>query len=201
MHDWRGFAGFFSGKPRPTCFYGRNVPMGVYTPFLFVFVPNICNEPVAMEFYFARNNAIGVVSVAVDNGTAAKISFKKMPRAIFNKGLQKWLDAYFKGGRPKFPFKAAPHGTPFQLAVWRAMAKIRFGHAQSYGQIAKAIGCPKAVRAVGSACGANPLPLLIPCHRVVASSGLGGFSGGIEIKRRLLKIEGLGRGMPSATPL
>ncbi len=151
--------------------------------------------------YFARHKGVGVVSVAVEGGIAVKITFKKTPRAIFSRGLQKWLDAYFKGGRPKFPFKTAPCGTPFQLAVWRAMSKIRFGNVRSYGEIAKTIRRPKAVRAVGTACGANPLPLLIPCHRVVAKDGLGGFSGGLGVKIRLLKIEGLGRGLPSATPL
>lgn len=142
-----------------------------------------------MRYWFARHKDVGAVSVAVDSGTAVKISFKKMPQAIFNKGLQKWLDAYLKGQSKKFPFKVMFCGTPFQLAVWRAISKIRFGRVQSYGQIAMAIGRPKAVRAVGSACGANPLPLLIPCHRVVAKNGLGGFSGGRSIKKRLLALE------------
>jgi len=82
-------------------------------------------------------------------------------------------------------------GTPFQQAVWRQMLKIRPGQTKSYGEIARAIDRPNAVRAVGGACGANPIPVLVPCHRVLAANGqLGGFSGGLDWKRRLLAIEG-----------
>ncbi len=86
-------------------------------------------------------------------------------------------------------------GTPFQRKVWRAIQKIPYGETRSYQWIAKKIGRPKAVRAVGQACGKNPLPLLIPCHRVVGSRGkIGGFTGagstgGLKLKRRLLKLE------------
>jgi len=76
-------------------------------------------------------------------------------------------------------------GTPFQCAVWKALAKIPFGQTRAYGDI---MGPCKA-RAVGAACGANPVPYLIPCHRVVAAKGLGGFSGGLEVKKTLLKTE------------
>ena len=82
-------------------------------------------------------------------------------------------------------------GTPFQRKVWAALRQIPAGHTESYGHLAAALGAPKAARAVGSACAANPVPLLIPCHRVVpAGGGLGGFSGGLHWKRRLLAIEG-----------
>jgi O-6-methylguanine DNA methyltransferase len=81
-------------------------------------------------------------------------------------------------------------GTPFQQEVWAALRRIPFGKTRSYGQIAEAIGHPKASRAVGDACGRNPLPLLIPCHRVLTSGrALGGFSGGLHIKEALLDIE------------
>jgi methylated-DNA-[protein]-cysteine S-methyltransferase len=83
-------------------------------------------------------------------------------------------------------------GTRFQQAVWRALRGIRSGAAQSYGEIARTVGSPGAARAVGQACGANPIPLLIPCHRVLAAGGrLGGFSGGLDWKRRLLQREGV----------
>lgn len=83
-----------------------------------------------------------------------------------------------------------PAGTPFQKKVWRAIQKIPYGETRSYLWIAKKIGKPKAMRAVGQACGANPLPLLIPCHRVVAShQKIGGFTGGLLLKRRLLQLE------------
>jgi O-6-methylguanine DNA methyltransferase len=83
-------------------------------------------------------------------------------------------------------------GTEFQKSVWNALRKISSGKTKSYGEIARAIGKPKAVRAVGGACGANPIPVLVPCHRVLASSKkLGGFSGGLDWKRSLLKREGI----------
>ena len=83
-------------------------------------------------------------------------------------------------------------GTPFQQTVWAAMRQIKLGHTQSYGEIAESVGNPKAVRAVGGACGANPIPLLVPCHRVLAANGkIGGFSGGLDWKRKLLAREGV----------
>jgi len=82
--------------------------------------------------------------------------------------------------------------TEFQQTVWRELLKIPCGQTKSYGEIAQAIGKPKAVRAVGTACGANPVPVLVPCHRVLAASGkLGGFSGGLDRKRLLLTAEGV----------
>jgi O-6-methylguanine DNA methyltransferase len=96
-------------------------------------------------------------------------------------------------GRP--PGKFPPldlAGTEFQKSVWRALRKIRSGRTKSYGEIARAVGNPKAVRAVGGACGANPIPVLVPCHRVLAANKkLGGFSGGLNWKRELLAGEGV----------
>ena len=83
-------------------------------------------------------------------------------------------------------------GTEFQKSVWREMQKIPTGRTKSYGEIARAIGNPKAVRAVGGACGANPIPVLVPCHRVLAANKkIGGFSGGLDWKRKLLAVEGI----------
>jgi methylated-DNA-[protein]-cysteine S-methyltransferase len=83
-------------------------------------------------------------------------------------------------------------GTEFQKSVWREMRKISSGKTKSYGEIAQAIGKPKAVRAVGGACGKNPIPVLVPCHRVLAANKkLGGFSGGLDWKRKLLAREGV----------
>jgi O-6-methylguanine DNA methyltransferase len=82
--------------------------------------------------------------------------------------------------------------TEFQKAVWRAMLKIPAGQTRSYGEVAAAIGKPKAVRAVGGACGANPIPVLVPCHRILAANKrIGGFSGGLAWKRKLLAGEGV----------
>lgn len=82
--------------------------------------------------------------------------------------------------------------TPFQKKVWKVLQTIPYGETRTYKWVAQKIGKPRAVRAVGQACGANPLPLIIPCHRVVASGGkLGGFSLGVAMKKRLLKLEGI----------
>lgn len=92
---------------------------------------------------------------------------------------------------PAFPPLDLTVGTAFQQSVWRAVEKIPLGQTRSYGEIARAIGQPNGVRAVGGACGANPIPVLVPCHRVLAANGkLGGFSGGLEWKRKLLEREG-----------
>jgi O-6-methylguanine DNA methyltransferase len=88
-----------------------------------------------------------------------------------------------------FPTIGKISGTEFQRAVWNALKKIPRGQTRTYGEIAAAIGRPKAVRAVGLACGANPLPVFIPCHRAVAKNGLGGFSSGLPWKELLLKLE------------
>lgn len=101
------------------------------------------------------------------------------------------VKAVLSGCRPSTlpPFDLSS-GTAFQQDVWRALSQIKLGHTQSYGEVASAIGRPKAVRAVGSACGANPIPLLIPCHRVLAAhQRLGGFGGGLDWKRKLLAAE------------
>jgi len=83
-------------------------------------------------------------------------------------------------------------GTEFQKQVWNALRGISHGQTKSYGEIARAIGKPKAVRAVGGACGANPIPVLVPCHRVLAAHGkIGGFGGGLDWKRKLLRREGV----------
>lgn len=100
------------------------------------------------------------------------------------------LDEYFAGKRKSFDIKLAPHGTRFQLDVLKALQKIPYGETRSYGDVATSIGNPKAVRAVGAANGRNPLPIIIPCHRVIGANGsLTGFGGGIETKKFLLALE------------
>lgn len=103
------------------------------------------------------------------------------------------LMAILAGRTPRtFPPLDLSAGTSFQKVVWCALKNIPAGQARSYGEIARAIGKPKAMRAVGGACGANPIPVLVPCHRVLAANGkLGGFSGGLDWKRRLLAREGI----------
>lgn len=101
------------------------------------------------------------------------------------------LEEYFAGQRRKFTFLLAPRGTVFQQKVWQAVSAIPFGQVTTYQNIAKKIGKSKAVRAVGHANGSNPLPIVIPCHRVIGSNGdLCGYGGGLELKRKLLELEG-----------
>ena len=102
------------------------------------------------------------------------------------------LEAYFAGSLRAFDVPLAPTGTPFQLRVWEALRRIPFGETISYSTLARRIGSPDAVRAVGAANGRNPLPIIVPCHRVIGADGsLTGFGGGIERKRWLLDHEGL----------
>ncbi len=100
------------------------------------------------------------------------------------------INAYFQRRLTEFKVKLNPVGTPFQRLVWDALRSIPYGETRSYSQIAAAIGRPEAVRAVGAANGANPLPIVVPCHRVVGSNGsLTGFGGGLPAKRYLLDLE------------
>ena len=100
------------------------------------------------------------------------------------------FEAYFAGRLRRFTLPLAARGTPFQQSVWRALCDIPYGETVSYLEIAQAIGNPKAVRAVGAANGRNPLSIIVPCHRVIGSSGaLTGYAGGIPIKRWLLALE------------
>jgi methylated-DNA-[protein]-cysteine S-methyltransferase len=112
--------------------------------------------------------------------------------ARFFRPLEKALKERFFKGKPLPVFPLGDFGgTRFQRSVWRAMEKIPRGETRTYAQIAAAAGRPGAARAVGTACGANPLPLIVPCHRVVASGGgLGGFSAGLAVKKKLLRLEG-----------
>ncbi len=101
-----------------------------------------------------------------------------------------WIVEYLAGRTTQFPLPLCwAQTTPFQRSVWQAMAAIPFGETRSYQQIAQSIGRPSAARAVGQACGANPFPLVIPCHRVVAHNSIGGFSSPMVWKTRLLAYE------------
>lgn len=102
------------------------------------------------------------------------------------------LQAYFRGERQQFDLPLDLQGTCFQQQVWAALTLIPFGQTRSYTEIAQAVGRPKAVRAVGGANHANPVPIVVPCHRVIGSNGaLTGFGGGMDLKQRLLELEGI----------
>ncbi|MBF0200988.1 MAG: methylated-DNA--[protein]-cysteine S-methyltransferase [Desulfamplus sp.] len=106
--------------------------------------------------------------------------------------LVKELDAYFNNRLSSFSIPVAPRGTPFQLSVWSALLTIPWGRTVTYKEIAERIGSPRAYRAVGGAAGKNPIPIIIPCHRVIGSNGsLTGFSSGIAVKKFLLELEGI----------
>ncbi|MEI8051646.1 MAG: methylated-DNA--[protein]-cysteine S-methyltransferase [Actinomycetes bacterium] len=115
-----------------------------------------------------------------------------------NQDPQGWLDDaarqltdYLAGERTSFDLATRSQGTPFQEHVWAALDTIAYGEVRSYGWIADAIGRPASARPVGQALGRNPLPIIRPCHRVVASEGIGGYGGGLVLKRHLLEIEGV----------
>ncbi len=106
------------------------------------------------------------------------------------RGVARQLREYFAGTRTTFDIAVAPHGTPFQQTVWRALQDIPYGATTTYGAVARQIGDIKAVRAVGLANGANPIAIVIPCHRVIGAGGaLTGFGGGLPTKRALLDLE------------
>ena len=153
---------------------------------------------------------VGVLRVRLDDGGAVvAIEFEgdfeigREPSLIFTKAelavairitggirVAHALKAYFKDGARAFDVPLAPVGTPFQLSVWEALKTIPYGETRSYGEIASLLGNPKGSRAVGMANGRNPIPIIVPCHRVIGSNGtLTGFGGGLDRKRVLLDLE------------
>jgi len=155
------------------------------------------------------DSPIGKLRIA---STEAGLAYLELPRAG-GRGFAGWLarairdarreeafapnrDAirqvleYLAGKRTSFDLQLDLRGTPFQTSVWRALLAIPYGETRSYAQVARAVGKPDAVRAVGTANGSNPVPLIVPCHRVIQSGGkLGGYGGGLDLKRRLLAME------------
>ena len=129
----------------------------------------------------------GLVAIDVRSNTAqVETSQNASAQAILKKTKQQ-LDQYFAGKRTSFDVALDLVGTEFQVKAWRALCRIPFGKTISYGQQAANIKKPKAFRAVGSANGKNPIPIIVPCHRVVASDGtLGGYSLGLKMKKQLL---------------
>ena len=109
------------------------------------------------------------------------------------------LEEYFAGKKREFEFALDLRGTDFQLACWRALLAIPYGETRSYGDIARAVGKPQGFRAVGMANNRNPIAIVVPCHRVIASDGtLCGYGGGLDVKRKLLELEGALSGMLAA---
>jgi len=133
------------------------------------------------------------MSVDVESGKLIELRFKPgCERKIVDPlavDVEKQISEYFNGKRQSFNLPLNPKGTKFQKAVWFSCAKIEFGQTKTYKQIAEDIDNPDSQRACGQALSKNPIPIIIPCHRVVASNGLGGFGLGIDMKTKLLSLE------------
>ena len=154
-----------------------------------------------MVQYSYMKSPVGKLLLTGTEAGLKLISFPKgkmtcTPEADWQKGDNflreaiRQLDAYFAGRRKIFDLALDPEGTPFQLHVWQALRDIPYGETISYGELARRIGNPRSSRAVGAANGSNPLPIVIPCHRVIGASGkLTGYGGGLEIKKALLTLE------------
>jgi methylated-DNA-[protein]-cysteine S-methyltransferase len=151
--------------------------------------------------YCYLETPIGILLIAGDEAIR-EIHFPKNGRAIRPDGdwtessrgvvgdAARQLKEYFAGKRVDFDLPLAPEGTSFQRAVWQRLREIPYGETISYGELAKRVGNPNASRAVGAANGSNPIPIVIPCHRVIGSNGkLTGFGGGLPTKEKLLALE------------
>ncbi len=134
----------------------------------------------------------GVTSIDYDDSASPDrgASDPGPPVSASGRRLLTALEAYFRGERGSHDLPTAARGTPFQKKVWKALMAIPYGETRTYGEIAASIGAPTATRAVGAACGRNPLAIIVPCHRVVGRDGsLTGYAGGIDRKRWLLAHE------------
>jgi methylated-DNA-[protein]-cysteine S-methyltransferase len=139
------------------------------------------------------DSPVGPLTLVERDGALTQLSFGAhgdSPATAFLQRAVTQLNEYFAGSRHSFDLPLAPSGTEFQLACWRALAEIPYGETRSYGEQARRIGRPDRARAVGAANGANPIAIILPCHRVIGADGsLVGFGGGLETKRRLLDLE------------
>lgn len=147
--------------------------------------------------YLAYNSPVGPITLFEEDGVIIAVEWgwppeSEDPPAPVLERARDQLDAYFEGALKKFDLPLAPMGTAFQKKVWQAMSRIPFGATRTYGDLATELGT--SPRALGGACGRNPIPIIIPCHRILAGNGgLGGYSGmdGTETKAFLLRLEGV----------
>ena len=158
-----------------------------------------------MKTYTATyTSPLGPIVIESDGRAITSLRFSKEQASAVPKEAQKeavptppiieetiqWLDDYFAGKRPCNVPRLNPQGTAFQKRVWTALFTIWYGQTKTYGEIAKIVDC-RSAQAVGQAVGANPIALIIPCHRVIAAKGkIGGYEYGTEIKKKLLELEG-----------
>lgn len=162
--------------------------------------------------YTITESPIGPLLLAGDGFRLRKVGFPsgkgqvrpapdwRLDAAAFSE-VRRQLNAFFGGRRTGFDVPLDLQGTPFQLSVWQALMTIPYGETVSYGALAERIGRPQASRAVGAANGVNPIPIIVPCHRVIgADKSLTGFGGGLETKRWLLELEAGGQLGQAAQP-
>ncbi len=149
--------------------------------------------------YISLHSPVGDLTVHEESGAVVALEWgwvpdnvpdRPEPTALLKTAVEQ-LNEYFDGTRREFDLPLAPNGTAFQQSVWQAMCAIPAGRTRTYGDLARDL--KSAAQPVGTACGANPIPIIIPCHRVVAADGLGGYSGdgGVETKAQLLRLEGV----------
>ncbi len=145
---------------------------------------------------YSFKSYIGMLTLSEDKGLLSSITFADEGGHTATALMQEaevQLHAYFAGELQRFTLPLGAAGTPFQRSVWEALLAIPYGETCSYGALAAAIGNPGAVRAVGTACGKNPLPIVVPCHRIIRGDGsVGNYAGGVAVKRALLAVEGVG---------
>ena len=146
--------------------------------------------------YFTYPTAIGPLTLQCADGALVRVAFGSVQlqgeyrsTALGNMAANE-LHEYLSGRRHTFSIPTAAQGTEFQQAVWDCLLRIPYAQTRSYADVAASIGHPRSYRAVGMACNANPLPIIVPCHRVVGSGGLiGGYAGGVDLKQTLLNLE------------
>ncbi|MBQ9980423.1 MAG: methylated-DNA--[Oscillospiraceae bacterium] len=137
---------------------------------------------------------VGDLTLFANDRALTAIKFGKFPGGGENGILrlaEKELNEYFAGQRHEFTVPTELSGTAFQLKVWNSLLGIPYGETRTYGQVAAAIGCPGGARAIGGANSKNPIPIIVPCHRVVSSAGIGGYSPDLGIKRTLMAVENI----------
>ena len=149
-----------------------------------------------MKNYFAYNTPFGKITLSSDGTSITRMAFgdvmlegNRIPNSVMNAAATQ-LQEYFAGHRRLFDIPIALNGTPFQLEVWHSVELIPYGETRTYSEVAANIGKPGSARAVGRALNANPIPIIVPCHRVLpAAGGIGGYAYGEAAKRFLLELE------------
>ncbi len=149
-----------------------------------------CDSPVGMLLLTADDKALTGIHFSGGRQPEIEADWRERPDHPVLRAAARQLEEYFAGRRRRFDLPLAPEGTPIQRAVWEALRAIPYGETQSYGDVARRIGRPKAVRAVGAANGSNPISIVVPCHRVIGADGsLTGYGGGLPRKKKLLALE------------